>query len=301
MTSLQINSESGLAEEPSKNSIYAEVTEMIVEELKRGVFPWTRPWETWSPLRSNGEPYKGINALILYIRAQAAGYANPTWLTFVQVKALGGYVRRGERKTTVVYASKFTKSEKDVDGIETEQEIFFLKQYAVFNAEQCNGLPSKFSIPERKDNSIRPIEQAERFFNSLGAEIRIGGNEAFYYPSGDYVQMPRIQVFRDAESYAATKAHELVHWTGHSSRLNRNFGGKRFCGLTRAMEELVAELGTAFLCGDLNISTEVRQDQINYIGYWLQILENDHRAIFTAASMASKAVDYLHALANNTR
>lgn len=158
-------------------------------------------------------------------------------------------------------------------------------------------MPERFyQLKEEPKESIEKIEHADRFFANTRADIREGGNRAAYYIGEDYVQMPRIETFRDAESHAATLAHEMTHWTRHASRLSRDLGRKRWGDEGYAMEELVAELGSAFLCADLNIAAEIREDHAEYIDHWLQVLKNDKKAIFTAASMASKAVGYLHEL-----
>lgn len=288
----------------ARTDVYTRVTDRILAQLEQGVLPWLKPWNAehaagriTRPLRSNGEPYKGINVLMLWDAAEAAGYSCPIWLTFQQTKQFGGYVRKGERSTPVVYASTFRKTETTDAGEEVEAEIPFLKEYAVFNAEQCDGLPEKFTQTQQPPNSsIERIAQADEFFRNTGATIQEGGNQAFYRISDDVVRMPKLETFRDAESYAATLAHELCHWTRHSSRLDRDLGRKRFGDAGYAMEELVAELGAAYLSADLRITPETRENHAAYIESWLKVLQNDKRAIFTAASYASKAVDFLHSL-----
>jgi antirestriction protein ArdC len=172
--------------------------------------------------------------------------------------------------------------------------IPFLKEYVVFNAEQCEGLPAHYyQLAEPPKETIERIAHADAFFVNTGIEIRTGGNRAYYAIGPDYVQMPPLETFRDAESHAATLAHELTHATRHPSRLDRDLGRKRWGDSGYAMEELVAELGSAFLCADLRITPEVRDDHASYIHEWLKVLQDDKRAIFAAASHASKAVDYL--------
>jgi len=284
--------------------VYTRVTNQIVESLERGVRPWMQPWNAENaagritrPLRSNGQPYKGINILMLWAAAELQNYACPFWLTFQQAKELGGHVKKGEHGSPVVYASTFKKKETAEDGQETEEEIPFLKQYLVFNAEQCEGLPGHFyALAETPKQGMERIEHAEAFFRETKADIRTGGNRAYYAIGEDYIQMPPFETFRDAESHAATLAHELTHWTRHSSRLNRDFGRKKWGDEGYAMEELVAELGAAFLCADLSITPEVREDHASYLEHWLKVLKDDKRAIFSAASHASKAVDFLHGL-----
>ena len=192
------------------------------------------------------------------------------------------------------------KKGEDANGDEAEQNIPFLKQYTAFNADQCEGLPDHFyQLKQVPGEKIERITRAEEFFNNTKAEIREGGDKAFYAMGDDFIRMPHLQTFRDAESQAATLAHELCHWTRHSSRLNRDLGRKKIGDAGYAAEELVAEIGSAFLCADLNITPEVREDHAGYMDGWLTVLKNDKRAIFNAASHASKAVEYLHGLQPN--
>src|SRR6202790_251131 len=180
----------------------------------------------------------------------------------------------------------------------TEREIPYMKGYTVFNAEQCDELPAHYSAKAEPPalTPLQRIEAADRFFAATGADIRHGGTRAYYAEGPDYVQMPPFETFRDAESYAATLAHEACHWTKHSKRLARDLGRKRFGDEGYAREELVAELGSAFLCADLNITPKVREDHAAYILSWIIVLQNDKRAIFSAAAHAQRAADYLHSL-----
>lgn len=303
-TSVQSSTATTNTVKPARVDVYERVTQRIVEQLEQGVRPWMKPWNAehaagriTRPLRFNGMPYSGINILMLWAEADEKGFSCPLWLTFNQTKELGGHVKKGEHGSTVVYASTFKKSEADDKGDEVERDIPFLKQYVVFNAEQCEGLPDHYyATKEKPQSDIERIAQADRFFGNLNADIREGGNNAYYTITHDYVRMPYLQTFRDAESHAATLAHELCHWTRHPSRLDRDLGRKRFGDEGYAMEELVAELGSAFLCADLNITPEIRADHADYLANWLQVLKNDKRAIFTAASYASKAVEFMHSL-----
>jgi antirestriction protein ArdC len=284
--------------------VYTRVTSRIVEELEKGVRPWFKPWNAENaagrisrPLRHNGQHYNGINILMLWASAELQGFACPFWLTFKQAKELGGFVRKGEHGSPVVYASSFTKKETGDKGEEVEQEIPFLKEYTVFNAEQCEGLPEHFYQPAAPPKEkMERIQHAEAFFANTKADIRYGGNRAYYAIDLDYVRMPPFETFRDSESHAATLAHEVTHWTRHHTRLNRDFGRKRWGDEGYAMEELVAELGSAFLAADLAITPEVREDHAAYIASWLKVLKEDKKAIFTAASHATKAVEFLHGL-----
>jgi antirestriction protein ArdC len=288
------------------SDIYQRVTAQIVASLEQGVRPWLKPWNAehaagriTRPLRGNGVPYQGINVLMLWGAAVERGYAAPIWMTFKQALELGGCVRKGERGNLVVYASTFSRTETDGEsGEESERDIPFLKGYTVFNVEQIDGLPAHFTAPaETPLDPVQRIAHAEEFFSATGATVRHGGNQAYYSVASDLVQMPFFETFRDAESYYATLAHELTHWTRHPSRLDRSFGRKRFGDEGYAMEELVAELGAAFLSADLGLTPESREDHAAYIGNWLNVLKNDKRAIFTAASHAQRAADFIAAFA----
>jgi antirestriction protein ArdC len=284
------------------SDIYQRVTAQIVASLEQGVRPWLKPWNAehaagriTRPLRGNGVPYQGINVLMLWGAAVECGYSAPIWMTFKQALEFGGCVRKGEKGSQVVYASTFSRTETDGDsGEEAVRDIPFLKGYTVFNVEQIDGLPAHFTAPaEACLDPVQRIAHAEQFFGATGATVRHGGNQAYYSVASDAVQMPFFETFRDAESYYTTLAHELTHWTRHPSRLDRSFGRKRFGDEGYAMEELVAELGAAFLSADLGLTPEPREDHAAYIGNWLNVLKNDKRAIFTAASHAQRAADFL--------
>ena len=204
---------------------------------------------------------------------------------------------RARRAALVVYANAITKTEADADGNEVEREIPFMKGYTVFNVEQIEGLPDiYYARPEPKFSAVERIAHAESFFASTGAVIRYGGARAYYTQDGDRIQMPPIEAFRDAGSFYSTLAHESAHWTKHPSRLDRDFGRKAHGDEGYAREELVAELASAFLCADLELTPEVRDDHASYIASWLEVLKNDKRAIFSAAAHAQRAADFLHRL-----
>ncbi len=288
-----------------KADIYERITAAIVAELEKGVRPWMKPWSAehaagriTRPLRHNGTPYNGINVVMLWSAAAAQGFAAPIWMTFRQAQELGAHVRKGEKGNLVVFASKITRTETDEGtGAEQERDIPFLKGYTVFNVEQIEGLPAHFhAMAEPQLDPVQRIAQADGFFAATGADIRHGGDRAFYSVTDDRVQMPPFEVFRDAESYYATLAHECTHWTRHPSRLAREFGRKRWGDEGYAMEELVAELGSAFLCADLGLALEPRPDHAAYIESWLKVLKNDKRAVISAASYAQRAVDHLASL-----
>jgi antirestriction protein ArdC len=226
------------------------------------------------------------------------GYAAPIWMTFKQALELGGHVRKGEKGSLVVYASSITRTETHADtGEESERDIPFLKGYTVFNVEQVEDLPAHYYAPATpRLDPVARMASVEAFFAATGASISHGGNMAFYSPSQDRIQMPPFEAFRDAESYYATLAHETTHWTRHESRLNRDFGRKRWGDEGYAMEELVAELGSAFLCADLGLTPAVREDHASYVASWIKALKDDKRAIFTAASHAQRAADFLNGM-----
>lgn len=284
--------------------VYFRITNQIIASLERGVKPWTQPWSAahaagpvTRPLRHNGQPYAGINILTLWCAAYERGYSAPIWMTFKQALELGAAVRKGEKGSPVVYASKLTRSETDdATGETSERDIPFLKAYTVFNVEQIDGLAEHYTARQNATpNTAARVETAELFFAATGADIRHGGDRAFYAPGPDFIQIPDFAAFTDAESYYATLGHECVHWTRHASRLDRDFGQKRFGDEAYAREELVAELGAAFLCADLGIACEDRDDHAAYIAHWLQALKDDKRCIFAAAAHAQRAVDYLKA------
>jgi antirestriction protein ArdC len=289
----------------SRSDLYSRITGKIIADLEQGVRPWHRPWNAGNlegrivrPLRHNGIPYQGINTIMLWMAAVTQGYGSAFWFTFRQAKELGGNVRKGEHGELVVYADRITRTETNDKGEDVERAIPFLKGYTVFNAEQCENLPVHYTA--KIETSALPIAQrieaADRFFAATGAEIRHGGNSAYYAEGEDFVQMPPFETFRDAESYAAVLAHECVHWTKHGKRLARDFGRTRFGDEGYAKEELVAELGSAFICADLEITPDIRDDHAAYIATWLTALKNDTRLTFTAASHAQRASDYLHGL-----
>jgi len=284
--------------------VYTRITNKIIADLEQGTRPWLKPWNAehaagriTRPLRHNATPYRGINVLVLWLEAEERGYACPLWMTYKQATDLGGQVRKGEHGATVVYADRFKKTETNDDGQMVEQEIPFMKGYTVFNCEQIDALPEQYyALAQPPTEKIERIEHAEAFFANTKLQINHGGNMAYYAIQPDRIQMPPIEAFRDAEAYYATLAHEATHATRHEQRLNRDFGRKRFGDEGYAVEELVAELGAAFLCADLQLTPEPREDHAAYIQNWLTVLKNDKRAIFTAAAHAERAAAFLHDL-----
>jgi antirestriction protein ArdC len=240
----------------------------------------------------SGRHYSGINILILWGAVIDGGYPSQDWLTFRQALAAGGCVRKGEKGRTIFYADRFTPDDDRHEQVEGDasRSIPFLKRFTVFNAAQVAGLPERLTaepapLPERELH-----DQAEALIAATQADFRTGGTKAFYSPAEDYVQVPPQPAFTHQIDYYRTALHELGHWTGHKSRLGRDQSGG-FGTALYAREELCAELASAFLCAALGIVPTVRH--ADYLGSWLAVLRQDNRAIFKAASQASKAADYL--------
>ncbi|SAL60274.1 ArdC family protein [Caballeronia humi] len=294
-----------------KSDVYTRVTDKIIADLEHGVRPWAKPWETDNattritlPVRANGILYRGINVLLLWGEALAKGYRSNRWMTFKQALELGASVRKGEHGSLVVYANTVTKIDENDDGEVTELDIAFMKGYTVFNVEQIDNLPEGHRVEpatEHQPNAVplQLIEFAETFFGKTRATVCHGGNRAFYAPGLDIVQLPPAEAFDTAESYESVKAHEITHWTSHYTRLNRQLG-KRFGDEAYAAEELIAEMGAAFLCAQLGIAPETRADHASYLDHWLKVLKADKKAIFTAAGHAQRACDYLFSLQAET-
>jgi antirestriction protein ArdC len=287
----------------NRTDIYTRVTDRIVEALERGVRPWVQPWASQSarrlslPLRHNGVPYRGVNVLLLWAEATDRGFTSPYWLTFRQALELKGHVRKGEKGSVVVYSKQLTKTVLDEAGEEVEEARSLLRSYVVFNVDQIDGLPAEY-YPKAMEvkNTVQRIQAADDFFTHTGAVIVQGGDTACYIPSLDRIHIPRIESFKGAESFYSTLAHESTHWTMHPSRLDRTFGSKRWGDEGYAVEELVADCGAAFLCADLNLTCEPREDHAPYLAHWLKVLKADRHAIFSAASHAQRACDFLHSL-----
>jgi len=289
-----------------RKDVYSRITAQIIAQLEKGVRPWVKPWNAehaagriTRPLRHNGQPYSGINILSLWMSAELQGFAAPIWMTFRQALELDAHVRKGEKGSLVVFANSITRTEHDdKTGEDTEREIPYMKGYTVFNVEQIDGLPEIYYAKAKPGlDPIARIDRAEKFFAAQNATIKYGGNRAYYAQELDYVQMPDFIAFRDAEMFYGTLAHELVHRTKHPSRLNRDLGRKSWGDAGYAAEELVAELGSAFVCADLNLHQEPREENAAYIANWVEVLKQDSRAIFSAAAHAQRAADYLNAKA----
>ena len=288
----------------SKPDLYAVVTDKIVAAIESGADAekWAMPWTGFNsglPYNATTKAtYRGVNVIMLWAEATAEGYPTNEWACYRQWQGRDAQVRKGETGTLIIYAGSASR-EVETDTGETEEKQFrFLKYSKVFNASQVDGWQSPKT--ERPDLAKR-IDDAESFVANTGAVIRFGGGRAFYSPSKDFISMPDWNQFTDTKTATATEnaygtlLHELTHWTGHERRCERKFG-KRFGDQAYAMEELVAELGSAFLCAKIGITPEPRRDHAQYLAHWLKTMKADKKAIFTSASKASDAVDFLNAL-----
>jgi antirestriction protein ArdC len=283
----------------NQRDVYARVTDQIINAIEQGVGTWRMPWHTsgrfaFSPINvTSKKPYRGINTVCLWASAESKGYESGEWGTYKQWQERGAQVRKGEKSTTVVFW-KFANdsTETQDDGAEhpaSSSRLIFTRGYAVFNSAQVDGYTVKsepdMPMPER-------IHRADAFFQGIGATVQHGGNRAYYATDSDHIQMPPFQAFGENVAYYSTLAHEHTHWTAKGERCDRQLG-KRFGDNAYAAEELIAELGAAFTCAHLGLSTEPREDHAQYINSWLKVLKADKRAIFTAASKAQAAADFL--------
>ncbi|WP_084239311.1 ArdC family protein [Sphingomonas asaccharolytica] len=290
----------GVAATAPRASLYEEVTQKIIAELEAGRFPWAQPWESGAATAAGlpvnaatGRAYSGVNILILWGAVIARGYPAQRWLTFRQAATLGGMVRRGEHGVTVVYADRFTpeaeRARAEAEG-SAPGTVPFLKRFTLFNVAQCDGLDPALSLPPAPIDVSQQVPAAERVIAASGVAFRVGGNEAFYSPARDMVVVPPQSAFFDAINYYRTCLHELTHATGHAVRLGRDLSSA-FGTPGYAREELIAEMGSAFLCAALGIVPTVRH--ADYLCCWLDLLCSDARAIVRAASAASRAADWL--------
>jgi antirestriction protein ArdC len=274
-----------------ENKIYQQVTDRIIEKLESGVAPWVKPWSAESQANKNivsGKEYQGVNRLILGM----SGFSSHAWGSFKQWQEKGGTVKKGEKGTMIVFYSPIKKDAVNPATGDLEQSIYHcLKSYYVFNSEQVEGV--EIATPEIPSRAYNPQPALDDRIIKTGAQISHGGASAFYRPSTDSITLPVRDSFKDDSNYYATALHELVHWSGAKHRLNRT-KGKRFADTAYAFEELVAELGAAFLCQDYQISGELQHE--NYIASWLKCLKDDNKAIFNASALAQKSADYINGL-----
>ena len=287
--------------------LYAEVTNQIIAALEAGTTPWACPWdrEHGSLMPANlttSRRYRGINVLLLNLRQIAAGYPTNRWLTFQQAHSLGAHVRRGESGTRIVFFKLLERDDSSApDGVNvgrfhaandepSRKVIPLLRSFTVFNEAQVEGLPAHLTWPQAPQPEGDAYEAAEALLARSGAVIQHGGSRAFYNPILDLIQMPPVELFVNFERYYSTALHELTHWTGHPGRCSRTLANRQHIE-AYAFEELVAEMGSAFLSSHCGLQGQLHH--ASYIASWLQALRNDKRLVFSAASLAQKAMDFL--------
>jgi antirestriction protein ArdC len=282
-----------------KGDLYAEVSTRIVAELERGAAPWVKPWSATAGQNTpcnaaTNRPYSGCNVVLLWMAANA-GYRTPRYLTFKQALELGGNVRKGQHGTKVYFVKQLQVADRNSEEGET-RIVPMMREYTVFNVDQCEKLPDDITTgkPMRVRNPDARDGLADEFLRSTGADIREGHGEAYFVPSNDFISMPAFEAFKGADHFYNVAFHELTHWTGHKARLDRDLKN-RFGSRDYAAEELVAELGAAFLSAEFGFDGDVRN--AGYIATWIELLKADKRAFFTACSKASKSADYLRGLA----
>ena len=277
------------------------IVDDIMQQLAEGVLPWHKPWQVANglvskPLRENGVPYQGVNILALWAASLEAGFTSPYWMTYRQAKEHGGQVRKGETATHVFFAKQVLKRSDESEDADSNglEPIFVRRAYAVFNTSQIEGLPDRYTEPQPTVNPDERDEFCATWFARLDVEVRHGGSRACYHGGSDVIRMPQFEAFKSADDYYATLAHEAVHATGAKHRLGRPLDPSDSCAYAR--EELVAEFGSAFLCADLGLKLKPRSDHASYIAHWLRLLNDSPKALFEAASLAQRAVEYLHGL-----
>ena len=290
----------------TRPDIHAEITNSIVAAIEAGTDRWQMPWHRTG--RAFERPrnattknrYNGVNIVALWAYSDHYGFTSPLWATYRQWQSIGAQVRKGERASPVVFYKPIDVEANDDDETGTETHLF-ARASRVFNADQVDGFEDEDTTPSSPDQTDR-LDQAEAFIAASRADIRHGGDRAYYSPSTDFIRIPSRDRFTATETssategYYATLLHELTHWTGNSSRCDRDLSG-RFGNSAYAIEELIADLGAAFLCSDLTITAQPRADHACYLASWLKVLKDDTKAIFTAASKASAAADFLAVLA----
>lgn len=285
-----------------KRDLYTEVSARIIAELEKGAAPWVKPWRpiAGSNVPQNaatGRPYSGCNVVLLWMACAGRGWSSPRFLTFKQALEAGGNVRKGEHGTKVYFVKQLAVKKPNATDDDDVRHIPMLREYTVFHVSQCDNLPERVVIGRGAPKTTNERDtEAEEFVAATGADFRegAGGDRAFYTSGGDFIAMPTFAAFKSSDNYYATAFHELVHWSGAKHRLDREFG-KRFGDRAYAAEELVAELGAAFLCAEFGFAGDLRH--AGYIADWIRLLKDDPRAIFTAASKAQAAADYMRGLA----
>lgn len=286
------------------SELFERVTLQIVNAIEAGAGDFQMPWHRWgqasgSPINAvSGRSYRGINTLLLWASSELAGFPTGRWATYRQWASAGAQVRKGETSTAVVFWKTAANDKRSTDQGDDKHRAgarFIARVYSVFNAAQVDGADQ--SHPPLVLTPGERIASAEAYFSSLGATLRYGGDRACYVPIADEIRMPQFEQFRDAEGFYSVLGHEHVHWSGADHRLARDLKG-RFGTDAYAIEELVAELGSAFLAAHLGLAVEPRADHAAYLASWLRVLREDSRAILTASAKAQEAVDFLTSLAN---
>lgn len=278
-----------------KKNIYEQITDKIIGVIEageaKGSISWAGQGATAGMPRNlkTGKEYNGVNVLLLWAEAQEKGYTSPFWLTYKQAVELGGNVKRGEKLTVGIFWGSKEVIEENDNGDEEARKIGFAKAFYVFNLDQCEGIARPDTISA--GNDWKPLEAAETLIRNAGARVIEGGIRAYYSLTSDEIHMPDRERFASAENFYAVNLHELTHWTGHTSRCARDLKN-RFGDEAYAMEELVAELGAAFLSAETGIQGQL-EGHASYIKSWLKVLKNDSRAIVTAASKAGQAARFL--------
>jgi len=278
----------------TKTDVYQLVTDRIIAELEKGRIPWRKQWST-AGMPSNlisKKPYRGINVMLL----ASLGYASNYFVTFKQARQLGGNVKKGERGCPVVFWKFFAEEDKETGKL-TGKQIPMLRYYTVFNVDQCEGIdPAKIPTVEEDKNDNDPIEACEMIVKDMQQrpDIRHKEQRAYYQPAGDFVNMPKLETFKQSEDYYSVLFHELVHSTGHEDRLNRSevtntnfFGSHEY-----SKEELTAEIGACFVSSIAGIDQDF-ENSVAYIGGWLEKLKNDKKFIVYASGRAQKAADFI--------
>lgn len=279
------------------NTVYQIITNQIIEKLKSGTIPWHTPWKGGGNPANliSKKPYRGINTFLL----SCSGYISPYWLSYKQAQSLGGNVKKGEKASIAIFWKQIQVDDKNKETGEIKKKnIPLLRYYNVFNIEQCENInPEKAPTPEIKQN-FQPLQQCESVINNMPnkPDIQHKAQRAYYQPLGDFVNMPLQNTFENSEEYYSTLFHELTHSTGHSSRLNRhqkNHCSHHFGSQDYSKEELVAEMGAAFLCGYTGIEMKTLENSAAYIKSWLSKLKDDVRLVISAAAQAQKSTDYI--------
>lgn len=281
-----------------KRDIHTEITNFVLDNIDGDVLPWRRKWHTSGPTialprRNTGEPYRGTNHLLLNITSLKSGFSSPYWMTYNQAKSVGANVLKGQKGSRIVKFKPLTIESPEANG--QERVIPMIRNYTVFNLEQIENLPDDYQ--SRQHVQTIPVSEVYDYLKAVGAEIIHGDSKAGFYPVLDVIRMPNIEDFTDQYAYESVLAHELVHWTGHGSRLNRLVSTEEDTA-EYAFEELVAEIGSMILCAHLGIESVMPENHLSYVKHYVTIMQADKKAIVRASSEAQKAVDFILEAAN---